>query len=171
MILSVIVGWAIIGFQYRQKVQSHYESFERLYRESSEFSTKVKAKIASLPEVLAMLREKSEIAPENYLSGGYSSSAGLGSALVGEANFSTDYSYQWPNQNGFYDDENKVEITLASNFNVDSFDKHVVELIYTDTKLNREIAAWMEQELTRRFDISVQHQLLESANPDMARRP
>jgi hypothetical protein len=160
-LVSAIVGFAIMQFQYRQKLQAHYASFEKLYYDTSEFETKLKLEIASLPEVMELLRSKSEIAPENYLEGGCGSSAALGSPFVGEANFLRDYSYRWSDKNGSYDDRNKIEIRVSSVLNPNSFDQHVVELQYVGTKFNRDVATWMEQQLVKHNDVIVRHVTLQ----------
>ena len=55
---------------------------------------------------------------------------------------------------------------LQFRLNMESLEKHVVELEYADTKHNQEIAAWMEQELTRQFDITVTHHVIEAVDRD-----
>ena len=161
-LLSVIAGVVILRYQYHLKSQMHYASFERMYRATSAFNTEVKAKLLTLPDVIAAIRGKSGTAAENYLVGGYSSSASLGPVIDGYDDFERKYRYQWPNEDGSYGDKNKVEIALYSLLNMESLEKHVVELEYADTKHNQEIAAWMEQELTRQFDITVTHHVIEA---------
>ena len=170
-ILSVVVGVVVLRYQYHSKTQMHVASFEKMYRATSVFDTQVKAKLLTLADVIAAVRGESETAPENVLVGGYSSFASLGPVIDGHDDFERKYTYQWPNADGAYDDKNKVEIALYSLLNMESLEKHVVELEYADTKHNQEIAAWMEQELTKQFDITVTHHVVESTNRDAADQP
>ena len=160
-LLSVIVGIVILRYQYHWKAQAHYASFEKLYRGTSFFKAEVKAKILTLPDVEAAIEKMAETAPENYLVGGYDSFSSLGHAIDGHDDFRMGFSYQWPNEDRAYDDEHQVDISLSSQLNMEAFDKHVVVLKYVDSKHNRVIAKWMEQELVKDHDVIVEHQTIE----------
>jgi len=158
-IASVIVGIVILRYQYRAKMQAHFESFERLKLKNELLKWTVKEKVLSIPDVQSALRANSETVPENFLSGGYGgSSSGVGAPGTGEFRFDSRHSYQWPNEKGRNEKRNEVDVSVSAQFDSASLEKHVVVLKYRDSKYNREIASWIEQELTKHLeDIEVRH--------------
>ncbi len=158
---SVVVGIVILRYQYRAKMQAHFESFQRLKLKNELLKWTVKEKVLSIPDVQSALRANSETVPENFLSEGYaSSSSGVGSPTRGSGEFWFDarHSYRWPNEKGRYEKKNEVDVSVAAQFDSASLEKHVVVLKYRESTYNREIASWIEQELTKhQEDIEVRH--------------